>query len=77
MLWDIAGFYESVLPEAAAEAVIREGVPIGPAALSFWGHASQRRLRLHDVYSKRVLTPRISLPTVCMSSTSLARSQAS
>jgi hypothetical protein len=73
VLWDIASFYESVKPKVLLEAVIDEGVPLLPATLALWGHASARSLRLQGHYKSQPLVPNISLATGCTSSTTLAR----
>eukprot|EP00930_Biecheleria_cincta_P058140 TRINITY_DN4398_c1_g1_i1.p1 TRINITY_DN4398_c1_g1~~TRINITY_DN4398_c1_g1_i1.p1 ORF type:complete len:2308 (-),score=303.29 TRINITY_DN4398_c1_g1_i1:73-6312(-) len=73
ILWDIAGFYESVLPKQLAKAVVKENVPLQAATLSLWGHAAPRRFRLHGRFSDNLVLPRISLATGCTSSTTLAR----
>ena len=73
ILWDIATFFEEIKPHSMGEAAMEQGMHPASAAMSLWGFASPRHLRLGETVANKAFFPSKSIATGCHTATAFAR----
>ena len=53
ILWDIASFYEHVMPRQLQKAILKQQILLEAATLALWGHIAPRRLVLRGLRHKK------------------------